>query len=278
MDGADRNEIHSFGDWIQRRRRSMGLTQANLAQKVGCAVITIKKIERDERRPSAQIAELLADQLVIPDNLRSEFLHMARGYFVSSANGSNEALRIPPFLQREPAPGQDKTVHFVERSTELDILGKHLAQALTAAGRPVFIFGEAGSGKTTLMTEFARRVQAMNPELVVAGGQCNAQSGLGDPYRPFRDILAMLSGDLDMGWAISGFNRQQALRIWSSIPDWLRTVTLYGPNLVNLFLPVKPLIQRLANYLTGPADWLDQLQTLAQAGQLEGAHLEQSQV
>ncbi|HEX9371760.1 MAG TPA: helix-turn-helix transcriptional regulator, partial [Roseiflexaceae bacterium] len=49
----DRN--HSFGYWLQRRRKALDLTQAELAQQVGCAVTTIKKIEADERRPSRQL-------------------------------------------------------------------------------------------------------------------------------------------------------------------------------------------------------------------------------
>jgi len=37
-----------------------------LAQRVGCAGVTIRKIETDERRPSRQIAERLADVLADP--------------------------------------------------------------------------------------------------------------------------------------------------------------------------------------------------------------------
>ena len=50
----------SFGYWVRRQRRALDLTQRALAECVGCAVATIKKIEADERRPSAQMAERLA--------------------------------------------------------------------------------------------------------------------------------------------------------------------------------------------------------------------------
>ena len=76
------HEITSFGAWVKRQRNLLGITQATLAQRVGCAVVTIKKIERDERRPSLQIAQLLADRLSIPDLYRQDFLHMARGKHV----------------------------------------------------------------------------------------------------------------------------------------------------------------------------------------------------
>src|SRR6266545_5221733 len=59
-------EVASFGDWIRRRRRALDLTREALAGQVGCAVVTIRKIETDERRPSRQIAERLAECLQIP--------------------------------------------------------------------------------------------------------------------------------------------------------------------------------------------------------------------
>ena len=61
---------HSFGTWIKRRRKALDLTQHELAQRVGCSVSLIFKIESDERRPSRQIAELLATHLEIPDDQR----------------------------------------------------------------------------------------------------------------------------------------------------------------------------------------------------------------
>jgi transcriptional regulator with XRE-family HTH domain len=48
---------YSFGEWLRRRRRALDLTRDELALRVGCAVVTIKKIESDERRPSRQLAE-----------------------------------------------------------------------------------------------------------------------------------------------------------------------------------------------------------------------------
>src|SRR5262245_15041281 len=50
----------SFGLWLRRRRKALDLTQDALAARVGCSVATIRKIEADERRPSHQIAEILA--------------------------------------------------------------------------------------------------------------------------------------------------------------------------------------------------------------------------
>lgn len=71
--------IPSLGDWVRRRRKALGLTQAMLARQIGCATVTLKKIEADERRPSAQIAELLAACLQLAAEERIRFLGVVQG-------------------------------------------------------------------------------------------------------------------------------------------------------------------------------------------------------
>ena len=56
----------SFGKLVREHRLSLGLTQAELSIRVGCATITVRKIEADTLRPSVQIAERLAMALDIP--------------------------------------------------------------------------------------------------------------------------------------------------------------------------------------------------------------------
>jgi WD40 repeat protein/transcriptional regulator with XRE-family HTH domain len=72
------DESESFGFWIRRRRKALDLTHKVLADQVGCAVITIRKIEADERRPSRQIAERLAECLAVPPADREAFMRAAR--------------------------------------------------------------------------------------------------------------------------------------------------------------------------------------------------------
>ena len=54
------------------------MIQAELAAQVGCAVVTIKKIEQATLRHSRQMAELLAEALAIPEAQQETFLHLAR--------------------------------------------------------------------------------------------------------------------------------------------------------------------------------------------------------
>lgn len=69
----------TFGTWLKSRRKQLDLTQEALANLVGCSLSAIRKIENDERRPSKQIAELLAVHLEIPPEERTLFLKIARG-------------------------------------------------------------------------------------------------------------------------------------------------------------------------------------------------------
>jgi len=46
------------------------------------------------------------------------------------------------------------------------------------------------------ISEFVRRAQERHPDLLAALGTCNAQTGIGDPYRPFREVLGLVTGDL----------------------------------------------------------------------------------
>ncbi|MBA3943705.1 MAG: helix-turn-helix domain-containing protein [Herpetosiphonaceae bacterium] len=86
----------SFGQWLKRRRKALDLTQEQLARRVGCAMMTIQKIEADERRPSREIAVLLAEQLEVPLDDRPTFVRMARGSL--QANPSIP-LPVPPLPQ-----------------------------------------------------------------------------------------------------------------------------------------------------------------------------------
>src|SRR5512134_1966300 len=104
-------EQHSFGDWLRLKRKTFDLTREALADRVGCSVSTIRKLEDDERRPSTQIAELLAEIFKIPTNDRPAFLQFARGDWKSAPSlgdeeapwrASTQALTPPP---RSTLPG-----------------------------------------------------------------------------------------------------------------------------------------------------------------------------
>ena len=162
------SEIDSFGHWVRRRRKALDLTQATLAQRVGCAVITIRKIERDERRPSIQIAELLAEHLQIPDTIRHSFLQMSRGQYVETKPSfldgiSHESTQLLTSQDDINLAGRlldwgeaPDVTNFYGRQAEIDQLKQWL---IVDRCRLIGILGMGGLGKTALVTHLAEQVQ-----------------------------------------------------------------------------------------------------------------------
>ena len=86
----------SFGAWVRRRRKALDLLQKELAVRVGCSVTALQKIERDERRPSRQLAERLADCLDVPADQRPSFLQVARGERMTERLAALPQVAAPP--------------------------------------------------------------------------------------------------------------------------------------------------------------------------------------
>jgi transcriptional regulator with XRE-family HTH domain len=86
----------SFGRWLTLRRQAVHVQRTELAARIGCAVVTLQKIEVDERRPSRQIAERLAEQLAIPPDVFPNLLFSPL-HRQDSANNRQcgEALCVP---------------------------------------------------------------------------------------------------------------------------------------------------------------------------------------
>jgi ABC-type oligopeptide transport system substrate-binding subunit/transcriptional regulator with XRE-family HTH domain len=245
------------------------LTQEELARRVGCAVGTIKKIETDARRPSRQLAELLANELNIAPDDRAIFIQAARAERSPERLPLSDQLVAPPPRMALPAfltsptkePARERA-RFVTRARELAALGARLNAALQGNGQVVFTTGEAGRGKTALMAEFARRAQATHPSLIVASGNCNAISGVGDPYLPFRDVLSMLCGDVQSRWVAGAITQEHARRLWTLMPVTTQALVENGPDLLDIFVAGDALVRRVTMSVEGNTAWLEQLHAL----------------
>ncbi|GAB4423854.1 MAG: hypothetical protein OHK0015_01910 [Chloroflexi bacterium OHK40] len=140
----------SFGRWLIRRRQSLHLQRTELAARIGCAVITLRKIEEDERRPSRQVAELLANQLAIPAEERETFVRAARGELPVAR------LSPPGPVTARLARLKPATTELVGRTQELDELAAILARPEV---RLLTLTGAPGVGKSRLARELAVRLQ-----------------------------------------------------------------------------------------------------------------------
>ena len=148
---------YSFGNWIKRRRKALDMTQQELAQKVGCSVSLIFKMESDERRPSRQIAELLAEHLEIPADQRAVFLKVARQEKATDGLQSISPLSEP---ELDSAPTQLKAnlpiplTSIIGREHELRAI---IQQLQDPRCRLLTLIGPGGVGKTRLALEVAHQ-------------------------------------------------------------------------------------------------------------------------
>jgi predicted ATPase/transcriptional regulator with XRE-family HTH domain len=147
----------SFNDWVQQRRRFLDMTRSDLSQAVGCSVSALRKIESGERRPSKQLAHLLATFLKVPSEYQSTFIRTARGDI------NIERLPMPGELSDNgsgPEP-ENNLANFrvphqhtplVGRESELAALSRLLRDGQC---RLLTITGLGGIGKTRLAMELA---------------------------------------------------------------------------------------------------------------------------
>jgi DNA-binding SARP family transcriptional activator/predicted ATPase len=170
---------------------------------------------------------------------------------------------LPAFLDGGAEPTEEKGVVFVGRKRELAKLEGLLERALAGGVGVAYVVGEAGQGKTSLLDVFARQAREAWPELIVASGTCDVYAGLGDPYLPFRDVLAMLTGDVESRWASGAITRDHALRLWELIPYSVHALVAHGPDLIDSLVPGEALERRALSYtLDSATDWLDELKAL----------------
>jgi len=151
---------------------------------------------------------------------------------------------------------------FVAREQEIARLDAALQAALSGRPQIAFVTGEAGQGKTTLLQAFAREAQENHPGLIVAGGQGNAYTGIGDPYLPFREILELLTGDFEAHAALPALHADHAHRLRALIPATVAAIVEAGPDLIDVFISGQSLLEKAASAAPPGTPWLEQLRAL----------------
>ena len=151
---------------------------------------------------------------------------------------------------------------FVARERELAQLEEYLDRASSGGGRVIFSVGEAGSGKTALINEFAQRTQAVHPDLIVSAGNCNSHTGIGDPYLPFREIMELLTGDVESRSAAGAITIEHARRLWKWLPLSVQVLLEAGPDLIDTFVNGAALVERARKHGAVGSELLNRLKSL----------------
>ena len=181
--------------------------------------------------------------------------------------------QLPDYLEEGQQPKVAASV-FVGRETELARLEGYLEAAIEGQGQVAFVVGGAGRGKTTLLRAFAEQAMASHSDLLVVSGACNAFSGVGDAYLPFREALGMLTGDVERRWTAGTVSTDHARRLWLALPVTLPALVEHGPHVINGLVSGKQLIARATEAGLDGAPWVPELRSLS--GRTAGGGLEQA--
>ena len=106
------------------------------------------------------------------------------------------------------------------RERELTHIARLLDEAHAGERRLVFVTGEAGIGKTTIVESLVSRAGAA-AQTFVAQGQCVAHRGAGEPYLPVLDALGRLTRQPDGRRFVPLLARQAPT--WLAQMPWLLT-------------------------------------------------------
>ncbi len=131
-----------FGTLVRKLREDSGLSRRELAERLHCAEVSVRKIETGERKPSRSLAAALAVHLRVSDLDRPAFLALA---------GAREP-------RRSGRPVDDwATRRLIGRDAEID----QIRQVVKAgSARPLTITGPGGVGKTSLARVVMERLRS----------------------------------------------------------------------------------------------------------------------
>lgn len=170
--------------WLMTAHRALGDTGRVVETYDRCASVLRAELDVE---PSPETTQLL-QQLTAASIMTA----------LPESRGGPEPSRLTPRMEAVPLAPSDAWVEqdggstFVGRQQQLDSLWVHLYACLRGEGRIALITGQAGSGKTSLATAFARRALKGQVPLAAVRGNCELFTGSHSPFAPFRQALSGL--------------------------------------------------------------------------------------
>jgi predicted ATPase/transcriptional regulator with XRE-family HTH domain len=157
--------ISRFGSELKRRRKTLGLTQLEVADRVGCSEITIRMLETGQRRPSRQLATLLARLLELTGSDFEAFMRLARlRNFDDVEDGNLQPSAVLDPHPRTPHNLPPEFTPLIGRESAILAVAERLARDDT---RLLTLTGPPGVGKTRLAVRVAYDLLDRFPDGVI---------------------------------------------------------------------------------------------------------------
>ena len=152
-----------------------------------------------------------------------ETVHRRGVRFIARVHGTPPGDRgLESAVAPPPAPGAGSVATLVGRETELATLQAFFRNASAGERQVVFMQGEPGIGKTSIVEAFLDALRASADGVLIGYGQCVEQHGEREPYMPALEALERLS---------HGPARDRLLSTLRAVaPSWLaRMPSLHSP-------------------------------------------------
>ena len=148
----------TFGQWVKLQRKALGLTQANLGQRVACSKSMINKIESDLRSPAKPLIDLLALHLKISPADYAVFVHLAQPHLLVEPGelSNKESLKTANTLQAPSIVLPIPLTPLIGRERDVAAVSFSLQQS---GVRLLTLTGPGGIGKTRLALQVAAEIK-----------------------------------------------------------------------------------------------------------------------
>jgi tetratricopeptide (TPR) repeat protein len=158
--------------------------------------------------------------------LQEKLAALAEADFVAEPPYPIPEQHVQPYPQPTSQPPTQRAI-FVGRQAQLAELERYWQEAYQQQrGKVIFLVGEAGIGKTSLVREFSQGMLTKYPQVQYAEAQCDQIAGDISPYAPFVQLLNKLTEQATQRgkhWSVE-FIREIG-------PDILGMVPVAGPIL-----------------------------------------------
>jgi len=145
-------------------------------------------IETAHRRGYRFIAEINPIATVVPEEIPTQ-RPSSRSSLVRGPKGPHYDRPEGPHYETAESPHDESA--FVGRDDALSRMHEWFDKARDGQCQVVFVTGEAGIGKTTLLEAFTRRI-AGDRSVRICSGQCLEQYGMSEAYLPVLDAITQL--------------------------------------------------------------------------------------